>query len=62
MHQTDTGKNSEPVGGKKYFNPNELNAALGKGSEKTVSIGNNAISFDKYSYYKFSGSSSDSLR
>lgn len=49
------GKNSEPVGGKKYFNPNELNAALGKGSEKTVSVGNNAISFDKYSYYKFTG-------
>ena len=49
------GKNSKPVGGKKYFDPDELNAALGKGNEKTVSIENNAISFDKYSYYKFTG-------
>ena len=49
------GKNSEPVGGKKYFDPDELNAALGKGSEKSLSIGSNAISFDKYSYYKFTG-------
>ncbi|MBD5503924.1 MAG: hypothetical protein HDR09_09330 [Lachnospiraceae bacterium] len=49
------GKNSEPVGGKKYFDPDELNAALGKGHEKTLSIGNNAISFDRYSYYKFNG-------
>ena len=49
------GKNSEPVGGKKYFDLGELNAALGKGNEKTASIGNNAISFDKYCYYKFTG-------
>lgn len=49
------GKNSGPVGGKKYFDPNELNTALGKGNEKTLSIGNNSISFDKYSYYKFTG-------
>lgn len=49
------GKNSEPVGGKKYFDPDELNAALGKDSKKTVSIRNNAISFDKYSYYEFTG-------
>ena len=49
------GENGGPVGGKKYFDPDELNAALGKGSEKTVSIGDNAISFDKYSFYKFTG-------
>ena len=49
------GKNSEPVGGKKYFDPSELNAALGKGNEKSSSAANNAISFDKYSYYKFMG-------
>ena len=49
------GKNSELVGGKKYFDPDELNAALGKSSEKSLSIGSNAISFDKYSYYKFTG-------
>lgn len=49
------GENGGPVGSKKYFDPDELNAALGKGSEKTVSTGNNAISFDKYSYYKFTG-------
>lgn len=47
--------NGEPVGGKKYFDPDELNALFGKGNEKTVSIGNNAVSFDKYSYYKFTG-------
>ena len=51
----EPGRNGGPVGGKKYFDPDELNAALGKGSEKTVSTGNNAISFDKYSYYKFTG-------
>lgn len=49
------GRNGGPVGDKKYFDPDKLNAALGKGNEKTLSIGNNAISFDKYSYYKFTG-------
>lgn len=51
----EPGRNGGPVGGKKYFNPNELDAALGKGNKKTVSVGNNTISFDKYSYYKFTG-------
>ena len=49
------GENGGPVGDKKYFNPDELNAALGKGNRKTASVGNNVISFDKYSYYKFTG-------
>jgi len=49
------GENGGPVGDKKYFNPDELNVALGKGNKKTASVGNNVISFDKYSYYKFTG-------
>lgn len=44
------GENGGPVGDKKYFDPDELNAALGKGNKKTASVGNNVISFDKYSY------------
>ena len=51
----EPGRNGGPVGGKKYFDPDELNAALSKVNRKTVSVGKNAISFDKYSYYKFTG-------
>jgi len=51
----EPGENGGPVGDKKYFNPDELNAALGRGNKKTALVGNNVISFDKYSYYKFAG-------
>ena len=51
----EPGRNGGPVGSKKYFDPNELRAALGKGSPKSISIGNNAVTFDNNSYYKFIG-------
>lgn len=51
----EPGAKGGPVGDKKYFDPDELNAVLGKGKEKSLSIGNNTISFDKFSYYKFMG-------
>lgn len=49
----EPGRNGGPVGDKKYFDSDELNVALGKDNKKTASEGNNVISFDKYSYYKF---------
>lgn len=49
------GDNGGPIGEKKYFVPDELDVALGKGNKKTASTGNNTVSFDKYSYYKFTG-------
>lgn len=51
----EPGANGGPVGDKKYFDPKELDAALGKVSKKTVSIGSNAVSFDNNAYFKFIG-------
>lgn len=54
-HWIQGTKNGEAVGGKKYFDLNELQTALGKGSEKSVSVGNNTITINNNSYYKFTG-------
>ncbi len=48
-------KNGEPDGDKKYFDLDELQVVLGKGNKKSVSVRNNAITFDDNSYYKFIG-------
>lgn len=55
MKLDSSRKNAEPVGGKKYFDLNELQTALGKGSEKSISVSDNAITINNNSYYKFTG-------
>lgn len=48
-------RNGEAIGEKKYFDLNELLAALGKGNEKSISVSNNTITINNNSYYKFTG-------
>ena len=46
---------SRPVGEKMYFNPADVNAALGIHNPKQMSVKDNEVRFDSYSYYQFTG-------
>ena len=46
---------SRPVGEKMYFNPADVNAALGIHNPKQMSVKDNEVRFDSYSYYQFQG-------
>ncbi len=54
-HWLQGTKNGEAVGDKKYFDLDSLNTALGKNSQKKVSVANNTVLFENNSYYKFTG-------
>ena len=46
---------SRPVGEKMYFNPADVNSALGIHNPKQMSVKDNEVRFDSYSYYQFKG-------
>ena len=46
---------SRLVGEKIYFNPADVNEALGIHNPKQMSVKDNEVSFDSYSYYQFKG-------
>ena len=46
---------SHPVGEKIYFNPADVNDALGIHNPKQMSVKDNEVRFDSYSYYQFKG-------
>ena len=46
---------SRPVGEKMYFNPDDVNDALGIHNPKQMSVKDNEVRFDSYSYYQFKG-------
>ena len=46
---------SSPAGEKMYFNPADVNAALGIHNPKQMSVKDNEVRFDSYSYYQFTG-------
>ncbi len=46
---------SHPVGEKMYFNPDYVNDALGIHNPKQMSVKDNEVRFDSYSYYQFKG-------
>ena len=46
---------SRPVSEKMYFNPADVNDALGIHNPKQMSVKDNEVRFDSYSYYQFQG-------
>lgn len=46
---------SSPAGEKMYFNPADVNDALGIHNPKQMTVKDNEVRFDSYSYYQFTG-------
>ena len=53
---------SRPVGERMYFDPADVNEALGIHDPKQMSVQDNEVRFDSYSYYQFQGKDGRSHR